>query len=80
MKNFKTSLTDNQLLNQLKNLKNDNDNFDIETFYPNGNYRTNILLEKISNPEHDFQIWVGLQGGFTHDKEGHEKIVQYCNY
>ena len=78
MKNFTTSLTDNELLKKLKNLKKNNDSFDIETFYPNGDYRNEIYLEKIS--KHDFQIWVGSQGGFTHDKEGHKKIVQYCNY
>ena len=79
MKNFTTSLNDNQLLNKLQNLKKHNDDFRIETYYPNGDYSTHIYLEKISNPEHEFQIWVGLTA-FPHNEQGHKDIIEYCNY
>lgn len=79
MEKFTTSLNDNQLLNKLQNLKKHNDKFEIETFYPNGNYSTNIYLEKISNPDHEFQVWVGLTA-FAHNEQGHKDIIKYCNY
>ena len=79
MEKFTTSLNDNQLLNKLKNLKKHNDEFDIETFYPNGDYSTNIYLEEINGSTHKFQIWVGLTA-FPHNEQGHQDIVQYCNY
>jgi hypothetical protein len=80
MKNFTTSLNDKQLADKLKNLKKDNDSFSITTSYSFGDYYTIITLEKIDNPDQEFQIWVGLTGGFTHDEEGHKKIIEYCNY
>ena len=88
MKNFTTSLNDNQLLNKLKNLKKHNDEFTLYTTYEDENgsldnddfkHPTFINLEKISNPEHEFQIWVGLTA-FPHTAQGHKEIVQYCNY
>ena len=80
MKNFTTSLNDNQLLNKLQNLKKHNDEFDINTYCSHyGDYRTNIYLEKISGHYFEFQIWVG-NTAFPHTAQGHKEIVQYCNY
>lgn len=79
MKNFTTSLTDNQLLNNLKNLKKHNQSFTHKTYYANEDWTTNITLEKISNPNHKYQIWVGLTA-FPNNEQGHKDIVEYLNY
>jgi len=79
MTNFTTSLNDNQLLNKLQNLKKHNDGFLFTTHYDNGDYTNYIYLEKISNPQHKYQIWVGLTA-FPHNEKGHKDIVEYCNY